>query len=352
MAGWRDVPRRTALAITERILLPKLPPILAILGVTLALTACSSSSTPEEATNVADAASSSAECTTSGESSDAVSVSGDFATEPTVTFDTPLKTTETERTVVIEGSGEDVATTGSTVEVSYSAYHATSGDQIDTTGFGADAPRAALVVDDTRYITGLVKAVNCAVSGDRIVVIISPADAFGDNGSTDFGIGPDDSMIFVIDVNEVLPTRATGEDQAAEDGFPTVKLADDGTPTITIPDAEAPSELKVSTLKKGDGSVVAEGDTVTLEYTGVNWATGETFDSSWTTVGPASFATTDLVEGFGTALVGQTVGSQVLAIIPPALGYGTAGNDAAGISGTDTLVFVVDILDTAPTVAG
>ena len=31
--------------------------------------------------------------------------------------------------------------------------------------------------------------------------------------------------------------------------------------------------------------------------------------------------------------------------IPPAEGYGSAGQSAAGIKGTDTLVFVVDIID-------
>jgi peptidylprolyl isomerase len=34
----------------------------------------------------------------------------------------------------------------------------------------------------------------------------------------------------------------------------------------------------------------------------------------------------------------------VLVVIPPDKGYGEAGNANAGISGTDTLVFVVDIL--------
>ncbi|MEO6309178.1 MAG: FKBP-type peptidyl-prolyl cis-trans isomerase, partial [Leifsonia sp.] len=50
----------------------------------------------------------------------------------------------------------------------------------------------------------------------------------------------------------------------------------------------------------------------------------------------------------GKALVGQAVGSQVIAVIPPADGYGEAGVPNAGIGGTDTLVFVVDILGTTP----
>jgi peptidylprolyl isomerase len=32
-------------------------------------------------------------------------------------------------------------------------------------------------------------------------------------------------------------------------------------------------------------------------------------------------------------------------VIPPADGYGSSGNSQAGINGTDTLVFVVDVLD-------
>ena len=51
-----------------------------------------------------------------------------------------------------------------------------------------------------------------------------------------------------------------------------------------------------------------------------------------------------MIPGFKAAIVGQTVGSQVIVTIPPAEGYGAAGVPAAGIGATDTLVFVVDIL--------
>jgi peptidylprolyl isomerase len=34
----------------------------------------------------------------------------------------------------------------------------------------------------------------------------------------------------------------------------------------------------------------------------------------------------------------------MLLVIPPDQGYGPQGNEQAGIAGTDTLVFVVDIL--------
>ena len=90
------------------------------------------------------------------------------------------------------------------------------------------------------------------------------------------------------------------------------------------------------------------GDTVTVHYTGVVWATGKTFDSSWTRGTPASFATTGVIPGFGKALVGQKVGSQVIAVIPPADGYGAkVPPNQTDITPTSTLVFVVDILATS-----
>ena len=64
------------------------------------------------------------------------------------------------------------------------------------------------------------------------------------------------------------------------------------------------------------------GDTVLVHYTGVKWSDGTVFDSSWERGAPASFATTGVVEGFKQALEGQTVGSQVLVVIPPEFGYG------------------------------
>jgi peptidylprolyl isomerase len=102
-------------------------------------------------------------------------------------------------------------------------------------------------------------------------------------------------------------------------------------------------------LKKGSGPKVKEGEPVTVHYTGVLWDTKKVFDSSWKSGAPATFPISGVVPGFGKAMVGQTVGSQVIAVIPPADGYGPDGNQQDPntpdqISGTDTMVFVIDIL--------
>ena len=107
--------------------------------------------------------------------------------------------------------------------------------------------------------------------------------------------------------------------------------------------------LKV--LRPGTGDVVKAGDTVTLDYQGTSWDTGKIFDQSYGKQ-PASFATDQVVEGFGAALVGQKVGTRLVVTIPPKYAYGEKGssNDSSGLAG-QTLVFVIDIQKTAATAA-
>ncbi|MFC5928677.1 peptidylprolyl isomerase [Cryobacterium melibiosiphilum] len=321
----------------------KISAIATILGVALVLTGCTSDTESTDTTTNAAANASTEECTESGSASDSIDVTGDFGAEPVVSFESPLTATDTERTVTIAGTGTEEASTHRLVEVSLIGFSATTGEPIITSGWDDTATSAYINVDETQELEGLARAVNCAVVGDRVTVVIPPADAFGTAGQTDLGITADDSMVFVMDVKSIVPQTATGTDEAAVDGLPTVELAEDGAPSITIPDAEAPTDLKIETLKTGDGAVVASGDTVALEYTGVLWKNGEEFDSSWANAGLVQFPTTGVVEGFGAAMVGQTVGSQVLAVIPPDQGYGEAGSGDL-ISATDTLVFVLDIV--------
>ena len=81
--------------------------------------------------------------------------------------------------------------------------------------------------------------------------------------------------------------------------------------------------------------------------TGAVLSTGKVFDSSAKT--PQKYFETvigkqQVIKGWDSTIVGSTVGSRLLLLVPPADGYGAAGQPQAGIKGTDTLVFVVDIL--------
>jgi peptidylprolyl isomerase len=179
----------------------------------------------------------------------------------------------------------------------------------------------------------------------RTVTTSTVKQAFGSQDVSGLGLKSSDAIVFVADIQSVLPTKADGAPQTPQAGFPTVTLAKNGKPTVTIPKSDPPTTTSIEVLKKGTGEAVQDGDTVTVQYQGVNWRTGKVFDQSWGR-SIASFSTSGVVPGFKKALVGQTVGSQVVAVIPPADGYGSDGNSQAGIKGTDTLVFVIDILNT------
>jgi peptidylprolyl isomerase len=284
----------------------------------------------------------------SGSTSDSVKVTGKFGAEPTVEFTAPLEPKTTERTVAIKGKDTKYAGVNDEVKLDFALYDGTTGKRLTATGY-TKGEEVELPVNEKILHVGFTKTLACATAGSRIVGVIPAADGFGADGSTDLGIAAGESIVFVADVVAVTTGVATGKDQPKVEGMPTVKLAKDGTPTVTVPDADPPADLKIAVLKKGDGKVVADGDTVKLQYQGLIWNTGKVFDQSWDQKGAVSFTTGGVVAGFGQALVGQSVGSQVLVVIPPALGYGTGGNPDAGITGTDTLVFVIDILDTAPT---
>ncbi len=163
------------------------------------------------------------------------------------------------------------------------------------------------------------------------------------------GVKKNDTLLFVVDVKGVRTPlkRATGTSVSPPDGLPTVELGADGKPTITVPKSAPPTQLVVQPLIKGDGPVVAAGQTLTVQYTGIIYGSGKQFDSSWDRGAPADFpiGAGQVIKGWDEGLVGQTVGSQVLLVVPPDKGYGATGQSQAGIAGTDTLVFVVDILD-------
>ncbi|MDA8291593.1 MAG: FKBP-type peptidyl-prolyl cis-trans isomerase [Actinomycetota bacterium] len=118
------------------------------------------------------------------------------------------------------------------------------------------------------------------------------------------------------------------------------------TPTITFPKgAKPPSKLEVSVLHEGTGPLTRKGDLLVANYVGQIWG-GKVFDSSFTRHQLSGFAigVGQVIKGWDMSLVGVHAGSRLLIVIPPVDGYGTAGLAQAGITGKDTLVFVVDVV--------
>src|SRR6266516_3536745 len=117
-------------------------------------------------------------------------------------------------------------------------------------------------------------------------------------------------------------------------------------PAVNIPAQKAGATLTVKTLVHGNGQALARSDAFLGNYAIYLWSgtSHKLLQSTFKTGGkPTLFAGT-LLPGLETALIGQKMGSRVLAVIPPKQGFGTRGDAQAGIKGTDTLVFVVDMI--------
>jgi len=116
-------------------------------------------------------------------------------------------------------------------------------------------------------------------------------------------------------------------------------------PVVTIPNASPPRQLIVKTLLPGRGPVVRQDDYVVFNVEGRVWAGSRQVVDSFTGRTPQGLPLKAAMPAWR-ALAGQRVGSRVLMVVPPADGFGRAGDPPALITGTDTLVFVFDVLAT------
>lgn len=295
----------------------------------LALSACAPSDTDPAASPSADGGSLAADIALL-ETFEWSEVDG----QPVLTFDTPATVTSSAALLVEDGDGAEI-TDGMLLTLDYVVFQGTDGAEAYSTydaGAGESITFAPDATDPVLY-----DALTGAHVGANVIYGIQDTQA-GD-GSSVF-------LAMTVAAGTEVLERAEGTAVEPAEGLPTVTLDDTGKPSISFEGAVMPSALVVQPLIEGEGEVVEVGDSVTVHYTGWIWD-GEEFDSSWTSGTPATFGLTSggLIEGWVQGLAGQTVGSQVLLVIPPDLGYGAEGSGA--IPPNSTLVFVVDILAAA-----
>jgi peptidylprolyl isomerase len=279
-------------------------------------------------------------CAMPGEASAAVTVAGDLGASPVVAANGPFAVDRVERTVLIDGTGEPAAP-GDLVDATITILNATSGDRAPGTA------STRVLLDDAATPPGLLATILCSTPGSRVVGVVPANDAYGSAGQPELAIGPDDDLVFVVDVLALIPLQATGAPVALPDDFPEVgvTVAADGRPTVTIPSTDPPRKLLSAVLIDGTGPEVEADDEFLVQFQGINWRTGAVFDETW---GDAPRSLLELLPGVDAAIAGRAVGSRILVIVPPGDGFGTAGSPSSGIAGTDTVVFVVDILATTP----
>lgn len=120
------------------------------------------------------------------------------------------------------------------------------------------------------------------------------------------------------------------------------------TPKVTFKAGLYLAETTTKVIKASTGRKVPASGIVKVHYYGVNGRDGKVFDESFSTGSPVEFPTDGVITGFKKGLEGQTVGSRVLIGIPGKDGYDASGGSSDGsIAKGDTILFVVDIVDTS-----
>ncbi len=113
-------------------------------------------------------------------------------------------------------------------------------------------------------------------------------------------------------------------------------------PEIDFIEGPAPTTLVITDLIVGDGAEAVPGGRVEVHYLGVEFDSGEQFDSSWDRGESITFPLNGLIAGWQEGIPGMKVGGRRQLVIPPALAYGeSGGHRLAG----QTLVFVIDLIN-------
>jgi len=301
----------------------------------LALAGCGSSS-------------SSSSAATSTDPLDAVSITGAVGTKPQVEWKTKFTANDVQTTTLTKGDGDTIA----------------EGDQVQAQiwiGNGFSQKEAYSTYDQggaqTLTLNGQLSpvfadAIKGAAVGSRIVVTAPADELVGEGGNADLGISNKDPLLVVIDLlGKPKPPLdgPQGKPQPSPAWAP--KLVTKGDKVTGLDFAKTPKpdgKLRSAVLIQGTGATVKKGQSITVNYLGQVYQAKQPFDESYTKE-PATFGigTGQVIPGWDKTLVGQKVGSRVILAIPPQEGYGKQGQPQAGIKGTDTLYFVVDILGAA-----
>jgi peptidylprolyl isomerase len=239
---------------------------------------------------------------------------------------------------VLEPGKGPVVGPGQSVEVNYYGVNGRTGKTFDES-FSRGQPVAFSLA---QVVPGFSKGLTGQRQGSRVLIAMPGKDGYdASGGSPQAGIEVGDTLIFVVDLVDVQMAGPKGTTVQPKAGLPAV--ADKGgKPEITIPESKPPTALEVQPLIKGKGKKVGANDAITFNYVWVRWSDGKVLEESYGGQ-PANAPLSGLLPGMVKGLEGQTVGSRVLLVIPPADGY-PDGNPTPSVKPGETLVMVVDLL--------
>ncbi|MEU4095225.1 FKBP-type peptidyl-prolyl cis-trans isomerase [Streptomyces sp. NPDC026673] len=266
-----------------------------------------------------------------------------FGEKPTVAKGPGEPSKDLAVNTLIQGGGATVAA-GDYLQANYLGQIWSTAKVFDNS-WDRGAP-AIFPIGVGRVIPGWDKALVGKKVGDRVELAIPPDLGYGAQGQPDAGIKGTDTLVFVVDVVNTFSGKSSAKGSAVPQNdakLPKVGTNTDGkAPSIEVPKTAAPTKLVANYVLEGNGPAVKPTDTLLLQYKGVLWNGGKEFDSSYKNGQLAQFPLQQLIKGWQEGLAGKKVGSRVMLVVPPDLGYGD--KEQPGIPAKSTLVFSLDIL--------
>ncbi|MFI0166050.1 FKBP-type peptidyl-prolyl cis-trans isomerase [Streptomyces sp. NPDC017095] len=201
------------------------------------------------------------------------------------------------------------------------------------------------IIDGWRY------ALQGKKTGSRIEIAVPPTWGYGKGGNPQAGIKGTDTLVFVIDLIESYNSKSSAKGTKVpqtDAALPTVGTNTDGeVPEVTVPKTDPPKKLVAQYVLEGDGPELKSDQTILCQFQGLVWDGGKTFQRTYGSGRLSQFSLEQMqqaVKGLAQGLTGKKVGSRVLLVIPPELGYGDRPPSGGAVKKGSTLVFTVDIL--------
>ncbi|MGW0625116.1 FKBP-type peptidyl-prolyl cis-trans isomerase [Streptomyces sp. NPDC002758] len=201
------------------------------------------------------------------------------------------------------------------------------------------------VIDGWRYALAGRKV------GSRVLMAVPPTWGYGKSGNSQAGIKGSDTLVFVVDLLNSFNSKSSAQGKAvaqSDAALPRVGTNTNGeAPSIGIPKSDPPKELVSNYVLEGDGAEVKAEQTILCQFKGVVWDGGKTFEQTYGSGRLSQFSVgqmQQIIKGLAQGVTGKKIGSRVLIVVPPELGYGDTPPSGGVIKKGATLVFSVDIL--------
>ncbi|MFD8675840.1 FKBP-type peptidyl-prolyl cis-trans isomerase [Streptomyces seoulensis] len=277
----------------------------------------------------------------------AITAGTKFGEKPTVAKGSGDPSKDLAVKTVIAGNGRTVAE-NDFIKANYVGQIWSSGKVFDSS---YDRSPLVLQLAQGSIIDGWRYALTGKKIGSRVEIAVPPTWGYGPSGNEQAGIKGTDTLVFVIDLLDSFNTKssAKGKEVPQTDAaLPKVATNTDGSlPKVTLPKSDPPKKLVSNYVLEGDGDEVTKNQAILCQFQGLEWQGGRTFQKTYGSGRLSQFSVEQMeqvVKGLAQGVTGKKVGSRVLIVVPPDLGYGDNPPSGSGIKKGATLVFTVDIL--------